>query len=130
MQWTYSMCQLTEQDRNLIQLLLVILLFFKGISMAENESSLFDVSAVNRAQIRYTYLICNYLISKWDYERAVKHFIQILNHVFHLQTMTESFRSFLRDSNFPIGHIVEYVAPLMKTISSYFINRSINMFII
>ncbi len=114
-QWINSMCQVTEQDKTLVQLLLVVLLFSKGMSMIDDEPFLHDSIAVNRTQIHYTHLIWNLFINKWGYERAVKHFIQLINLIFRLQTMTKLFRSFLKDQ---IGKpdTIDHIAPLMQTI--------------
>ncbi len=114
-QWINSMCQVTEQDKTLVQLLLVVLLFSKGISMIDDEPFLHDSIAVNRAQIHYTHLIWNLFMNKWGYERAVNHFIQLLNLIFRLQTMTKLFRSFLQDQ-MAKPDTIDHIAPLMQTV--------------
>jgi hypothetical protein len=114
-QWINSMCQITEQDKTLVQLLLVVLLFSKGMSMIDDEPFLHDSMAANRAQIHYTNLIWNLFINKWGYERAVNHFIQLLNLIFRLQTMTKLFRSFLKDQ-IAKPDTIDHIAPLMQTV--------------
>jgi hypothetical protein len=114
-QWTHATSQVTKQDSTLLQLLLVVLLFSKGISMIEDEPPLVDSAAVYRAQIYYIHLIWNYLLSKQSYEQTVVQFTQLLNQIFRLQAMTKSFRAFLK-TEIAETDTIENIAPLMQTV--------------
>ena len=115
MRWIAVMSQETEQDGILLQLLIIVLLFSKGISMAENEPPLRDPAATHRAQAHYIHLVWNYLISKRGSDRAIQQFIQLFNQILRLQMMTKSFRSFL-NTQISEPDLIEHIAPLIQTV--------------
>ena len=115
MRWIALVSQKTEQDGTLLQLLIIVLLFSKGMSMAVDEPPLLDPAAVHRAQTHYIHLIWSYIISKRGYDRAIQQFIQLFNQILRLQMMTKSFRSFL-NAQISKPDLIEHIAPLIKTV--------------
>ena len=125
MQWIRTTSQVTQQDSILLQLLLVVLLFSKGMSMIEDEPPLVDSGAVYHAQSCYIHVIWSYLLSKRGYEQTVIQFSQLLNQIFHLQAMTHSFRSFVK-VQIAETDTIENIAPLMQTVLHISVTNSSN----
>ncbi|CAF1593550.1 unnamed protein product [Rotaria sp. Silwood1] len=110
-----SLVNITEQDPILLSLLLPILIFSQGLSMNENEPSLKDSLAVNRAQNYYTKLLWKYSINKWGEMKTYKHITQLLTVIFQLQLATKKFREFFR-FQYIKSNTVDKVTPLMQTV--------------
>lgn len=110
-----SFSAITEQDSTLIYLILIILLFSKGLSMSENESILNDGLAVNRAQSHYTRLTWNYLIYKQGEKKTFQQFTQIMAEIERIQSFTKHYRDFFR-SEIQSNDISERFAPLMQAV--------------
>ncbi|CAF1163507.1 unnamed protein product [Rotaria sp. Silwood1] len=110
-----SFSKVTEQDSILLNLLLVILLFSKGLSMSENEPTLNDELAVNRAQSHYTKLTWNYLVHKQGEKKTSKQFTQILTEIERLQSFTKYFREFFLTQT-KSTDTLERFAPLMQAV--------------
>lgn len=106
---------ITEQDSTLINLILVILLFSKGLSMSEDEPILNDVLAVNRAQSHYTRLTWNYLIYRYGEKKTFTQFTQIMWEISRIQSFTKYFRDFFR-IEIQSTDILERFAPLMQAV--------------
>jgi hypothetical protein len=83
--------------------------------MNEDEPSLNDSLAVNQAQCHYTTLLWNYLINKRGETQACKHFIQLLNVIFRIQSETKTFQNFFR-SQMMSSTTIDRIAPLMQTV--------------
>ena len=109
-----SLVTATEQDPTLLSLLMVTLIFSQGLSLNEAEPSLLDPLAVYRAQAFYTELLWKYLVNRSGEEQATKKFIQLLNIIFKMQTVSKGFRDFFR-IEFQTLDVVDQLAPLMKT---------------
>ncbi len=107
--------EITEQDAAILSLLMIILLFSQGLSMNEDEPSLKDSIAVNRAQSYYTRILWNYMINKQGETKTCKQFIQLLTAIFRIQSTAKIFREFFRDQ-FPTPDTVDQIAPLMQTV--------------
>jgi hypothetical protein len=107
--------RLSEQDSTLLILLMVILIFTQGLSMNEDEPPLNDSLAVHRAQLHYTTLLWNYLINKRGEIQANKHFIQLINAIFRIQSETKTFQNFFRVQMMSSA-TVDQIAPLMQTV--------------
>ncbi|CAF1307017.1 unnamed protein product [Rotaria sordida] len=110
-----SLSKVTEQDSVLLNLLLVILLFSKGLSMSENEPALNDEIAVNRAQSHYIKLTWNYLVYKLGEKNTSKKFIQILTEIERLQSFTKYFREFFLTQT-KSKDTLERFAPLIQAV--------------
>lgn len=110
-----SMFRLSEQDSNILILLIIVLIFTHRLSMNEDEPPLNDPLAVYRAQSSYTTLLCNYLIDKHGELQGHKHFIQIFNVILRLQSLTKTFQDFFR-SRMMSTATLESIAPLMQTV--------------
>ncbi|CAF0911982.1 unnamed protein product [Adineta steineri] len=104
-----------ESDEVLLSLLLVIILFSKGLSMNENEPTLKDSLAMHRTQSYYTKLLWNYMIKKQGETEACKHFTKLLAAIFRAQSAAVRFREFL-GSQVTTSDAVDDIAPLMRTI--------------
>jgi hypothetical protein len=110
-----SLSIVTEQDTTLVSLLLIILLFSKGLSMSENEPLLNDVLAVNRAHSHYTKLMWNYLLYKQGEKKTYKQFIQLMREIARIQSFTQSFRDFFR-TQIQSTDALERFEPLMQAL--------------
>jgi len=110
-----SLVELTEQDSMLLSLLLVALIFSQGLSMNEDEPSLNDPLAVNRAQSYYTKLLWDYLVHKWGDMQTHRFFTKLLTVIFRMQSAAKMFRDFFR-AEFITPDNVDTLEPLMQTI--------------
>ena len=79
-----SLVHLTDQDPIFISLLLISLLFSRGLSMNEDEPTLQNPMNVNQVQLRYTDLLWKYLADKHGEQKAQKQFIDLLQTLFVL----------------------------------------------
>lgn len=104
-----------EEDQVLLSLILVVILFSKGLSMNENEPLLKDSLAVYRAQAYYTKLLWNYMIKKQGETKTCKNFTRLLTAIFRAQSAAVRFRQFL-SSHVTALDAVDDIAPLMRTI--------------
>jgi hypothetical protein len=111
----HSLSSIIEQDSTLIKLLLIILLFSKGLSMNENETILNDELAVNRAQSHYIRLIWNYLVSKQGQIKACKQMTQLMREIGRIQTYTKHYREFFH-AQIQSRDALERFAPLMQAV--------------
>jgi hypothetical protein len=107
--------EITEQDAAILSLLLVILLFSQGLSMNEDEPSLNDSLAVNRAQSYYTRILWNYMINKQGERKTWKQFTHLLTIIFRIQSMTKKTREFFRVQH-RTSDIMNRIAPLMQSV--------------
>lgn len=110
-----SLSIVTEQDSILINLLLIILLFSKGLSMNEDEPLLNDMLTVNQAQSHYIKLTWNYLIYKKGQEKTTKQFIKLLTEISRIQSTTRQFKEFFR-LEFQSTDTLDRLAPLMYAV--------------
>jgi hypothetical protein len=105
----------TEQDPTILSLLMAVLIFSQGLSLNEAEPSLLDPLAAYRAQAFYTQLLWKYLVNRSGEEQATKNFIQYLNIIFKMQSVSKVFRDFFR-VELQTPDTVDRLAPLMKTV--------------
>jgi hypothetical protein len=110
-----SFSMITDYDSTLINLILVMLLFSKGLSMSENEPILNDVLAVNKAQSHYARLTWNYLLYKHGEKKTLKQFTQIMGNIARIQSFTKYYRDFFR-SEIQCAELLERFAPLMQAV--------------
>ncbi|CAF1013610.1 unnamed protein product [Adineta steineri] len=106
---------ITEQDSTLIKLILIILIFTKGLSMNENEPFLKDTQAVNRAQSYYIRLTWNYLIDKQGEQKTIQQFMKLLSEITRIQLLNINYRQFFR-SQLQSTDALERFSPLMKSV--------------
>jgi hypothetical protein len=92
----FSIIKVTEEDYTLLHLLIVALLFSKGLSMIEDEPLLNDPLAVHQAQSHYTRLIWNYLLDKQGEQKMIRQFTQLLSLVFRIQSKTKYVQDYSR----------------------------------
>lgn len=110
-----SFSSVAEQDSTLIYLIMIILLFTKGLSMSENETILNDVISVNNAQSHYLKLIWNYLLYKYGEKKTIQKFIDIIRQIERIQLHTKYFRDYFRNET-QSEDIADRIAPLMQAI--------------
>ena len=111
----YSLSIVTERDSTLVSLLLLILLFSKGLSMNENENYLNNSKNVFQIQSYYVHLLWNYLLSKHGYIQTIRQFDQLIQQIHKLQFYTQFFREFFQREN-QTTDLVQKLAPLMQTV--------------
>jgi len=92
----FSIIKVTEEDYTLLHLLIVALLFSKGLSMIEDEPRLNNPLAVHQAQSHYTRLIWNYLLDKQGEQKMIRQFTQLLSLVFRIQSKTKYVQDYSR----------------------------------
>ena len=106
----------TKQDPAILSLFSIILIASPGLSLNENEALLKDPLAINRVQSRYTQLLWNYLVSKFDNDQEVsKYFVQLLNTISQMQAMMQIVKDFAHQQNM-VSNTVDQMAPLMQTV--------------
>ncbi|UJR29829.1 hypothetical protein I4U23_017372 [Adineta vaga] len=110
-----SLAIVTEQDLTLIELILIVLLFSKGLSMNENEPLLKDHLSVHRAQSHYLKLTWNYLIYKQGYYKTIRQFTQLITQITRIQSLIMQYGIFFR-TQFQSTDALERFPPLMQTI--------------
>ncbi len=110
-----SLVELTEQDPTLLSLLSIVLIFSQGLSMNENQPSLKDLFAVNRAQFYYTKVLWNYLITKLGEIQACKHFTKLLTMIFRIQSASKTAREFFR-VQYMMSDAVDLIEPMMHSV--------------
>jgi hypothetical protein len=111
----HSLVELTEQDPILLSLLSTILIFSQGLSMNENQPSLKDSLAVNRAEFYYTKLLWNYMVNKWGEIQACKHFTQLLAMIFRIQSMAKKNQEFFR-VQYMTSNTADRIAPIIQSV--------------
>jgi len=107
--------EIVENDSTLLSLLLVTLLFSKGLSFHENEPFLKDSLSVYRAQSFYAKLLWKYMMKKHGEAKACQHFSKLMTGIFRAQSSSVKVREFL-DNRMTILDAVDEIAPLMQTI--------------
>jgi len=110
-----SLVELTEQDPILLSLLSIILIFCQDLSMNENQPSLKDPFAVNRAQFYYTKVLWNYLVNKLGETEACKHFTKLLTVIFRIQSKRKKIREFFRVQCMTLD-AVDHITPILQSV--------------
>jgi hypothetical protein len=110
-----SLVEITEQDSTVLSLLTMVWIFTHGLSMNDNEATLKDAVAVQRAQSHYTKLLWNYWVNKQGEIQACKYFTQLLTIIFRIQSGSKIFRDFFR-TQFLTSNTVDRMAPLMQSV--------------
>jgi hypothetical protein len=110
-----SLITVTEQDPTLLSLLAATLIFSQGLSLSEDEPSLKDALAVNRAQSFYTKLLWKYLVNKYGEVQVCIKFTQLLSVIFKMQSAAKMFRDFFR-VQLATPDTVSQLEPLIKTV--------------
>ncbi|CAF1359233.1 unnamed protein product [Rotaria sordida] len=90
-----SFINIAKYDRKIIQLTVIILIFTKGFSIANDhdEPILNDKMSVYRAQNYYTELLWKYMETMHGYEKAIKLFSKLIVHIISWQTIHEELRN-------------------------------------
>lgn len=112
---TIHLNDIIQSDDILLCLILIIFLFSKGLSMHEYEPSLHDSLSVHQAQLYYTEILWNYLISKQNEVNTCKYFTKMITVMFRTQIEMLKYKDFLRTEMMTLNTVDE-IAPLMPTI--------------
>ncbi|CAF1071484.1 unnamed protein product [Adineta ricciae] len=110
-----SFLAVIEQDLLLLRLLIVTLLFSKGLSLSDDEPPLRDPLAAYRADSYYTQLIWNYLLDKQGEQKAIKQFTYLISIIFKLQIMIKKWRDHVREE-LTARNKVDLLTPLMQAV--------------
>ena len=108
-----TLAQLVGRDPILVQLIMLTMIFLKGLSgNSDQEPALNDSRAVFHAQSKYTDLLFRYLLDHTSsFERAVMKMMHIVEILIRTQRVIGDFRQYIKakiDNN--------YVNPLMKSL--------------
>lgn len=104
-----------ENDSKLIYLILIVLIFSKGLSMNEHEPILTENFNVFKSQCFYLELLWNYLISKEGEFKAIKQLIKIIEQIHRVQSYTIHYRNYFQ-TIVPTHKALEHFAPLMQSV--------------
>jgi len=110
-----SLINISERDPAILALILIILMFYQGLSMNDAEPLLKDTLQVNRAQSHYVNVLWNYSVHKWGETETQKRFSQLILIIFRMQIVSKLFRDFFCNQ-VRISNAADKIAPLMQTV--------------
>lgn len=111
----HTIYQLVNQDSMLTQLLLLNMIFLKGLSAVDDqEPSLNDSISAFFAHSKYTDLLFRYLIEKSSFESAAIKMMRITEIFIKIQRLMRDFQNFIKSKV-----DVNCVNPLMKSILNF-----------
>ena len=111
-----SLVEVTKQDPILISLLLIILIFSRGLSMSENEPILNDYLSVYQAQSFYTKILWNYLLNQTNETQAIQRWTQLITMIFRIQSVAEQIRQFIHRLCLNTTTAADKIAPIMQSV--------------
>ena len=107
-----SVSQLVDNDPVLVQLLMLTMIFLKGLAANdESEGSLNDPRQVALAHAKYTDLLFRYFISKYSFSISVIKMIRIVEIFLKTQRVFRDFHQYIKTKI-----DAEHVNPLMKSL--------------
>ena len=107
----HALIKLTNNDPMIIQLLMIIVIFLKGLSLDENPSSiLIDTKTVLHIQLKYIDLLIRYLLQRISFENCVIKMLHVVEQILKLQKLSQKFLS-----QFKTKFDLSNVHPLTKT---------------
>ncbi|CAF4612362.1 unnamed protein product, partial [Rotaria sp. Silwood1] len=107
-----SIVNTIDNDRLIIQILILVLIFLKGVSINNDQiwnSS--DPQRVLNAHFKYVDLLFRYLIDRFSFNTAVFKMIRLINDLFKVQRNPKDYREKLNKQ----GKVME-LYPLMKSL--------------
>ena len=108
----HKISDVIEGNSVILQLIISMTIFLKGLSKHhEQESTLDDSRFIFYAQSKYTDLLFRYLIERYSLENTVKKFIRIIDVIHKMQDIIKDFQHQLKAK---INR--EHVNPLMKAV--------------
>ena len=111
-----SLVEVTKQDPILISLLLIILIFSRGLSLSENEPVLNDYLSVYQAQSFYTKILWNYLLNQTNETQAIQRWTQLITMIFRIQSVAEQIRQFIHRLCLNTTTAADKIAPIMQSV--------------
>ena len=104
--------QLVNKDEIVVQLLLLLMIFSKGLSANDDQQAcLIDHQYVYRMQSKYTDLLFRYLMEKSTFDQAVLQFIRITEIFIRIQRLFKDFYQYIKTKV-----DIKYINPLMKSL--------------
>lgn len=108
----HALVALVNRDPLVVQLLMLIMIFSKGLSADDDQQPiLLDPQSVFRAQSKYTDLLFRYLMEKNAFERVIDKMTRITELLLKIQRVSRDFQQYLK-SKVDLTH----VNPLMKSL--------------
>ncbi|UJR17948.1 hypothetical protein I4U23_004847 [Adineta vaga] len=114
-----SIKKITDDDPNILQLMLIILTFAKSVSAEDivlNEQPiLVNSKQVYEIQSIYTNLLFRYMIEKYStYNQAIRHYSQLIQKILQMQVLIRNYQEFLHEQL--TGTSDDEVNPIIKSI--------------
>jgi len=107
-----SLSQLTDRDPIVVQLLMLMMIFSKGLSADDYQEPLLnDPQRVFHAQSKYTDLLFRYFLEKLSFEQSAKKIALISEQLLKIQKVSRDFQLYVK-SKVDLTHI----NPLMKSL--------------
>ncbi|CAF1125607.1 unnamed protein product [Rotaria sordida] len=108
----HVLANIINKDPIIIQLLMLIMIFSKGLSANDDHEPLLnDERHVFYAQSKYTDLLFRYLMEQSSFEVVIMKITHIIEQLLKIQKVSRDFRQYIR-SNIDVTH----VNPLMKSL--------------
>lgn len=110
-----SMCRIVDSldnDRLVIQLLMIILIFQKGASINDEDAwALLHADRVLQLHLQYVDLLFRYLIDRYSFDVAVVKMVRLVEIILQIQTSARRYQELVRTRD--DGNLIN---PLMKSI--------------
>ncbi|UJR08026.1 hypothetical protein I4U23_012303 [Adineta vaga] len=110
-----ALVHITDQDPIFLSLIIIVLLFSRGLSMCEDEPAYKDAQTIHDVQSRYTTILWNYMVNKQGEAIAQKQFVQLIQVILQIQSTVKQAREILQ-TKLITSEIVDKIAPLMQTV--------------
>lgn len=108
----HALLQVTGRDPIVIQLLMLIMIFGKGLAADDDqEPNLNEPQKVFHAQAKYIDLLFRYFLDKFPFEQVIRKMTQIMEQLFVIQKVSRNFQHYIK-RQVDINH----VNPLMKSL--------------
>ena len=114
-----SITKITDDDPIILQLMMIIMIFAKGISVEDSvtneDSILLHNKQVYEVQSIYTSLLFRYMIGKYSsYYQAVRQYSQLIQEVIQLQMLIRTYQQFLEENL--VGTRDDEINPILKSV--------------
>ncbi len=107
-----SVCDIVDKDPIVVQLLMLIMIFLKGLSINDDQQPpLNDAKHVFRIHSKYTDLLFRYFIHRSSFDAAVLKMIRITEALIRSQRLMRDFHQYIKSKV-----DVNYVNPLMRSL--------------
>lgn len=108
----HEVSQIVHKDSIIAQLLLLIMIFSKGLSANDDhQPCLIDNQYVYRIQSKYIDLLFRYFLDKSSFNQTLRQFIRINQILIRIQRITKDFHRYIKTTV-----DINYINPLMKSL--------------